>query len=81
MRTSATFRFRLPDDSPAKIEIFDTSGGRVASLRPREASAGWHVASWSGRTERGDLAKPGVYFARLAAGTQVVAKRLVLLPR
>jgi flagellar hook assembly protein FlgD len=81
VRKSADFRFRLPGDTHVTLEIFDASGARVVSLRPRAASAGWHVATWGGERADGERAVPGIYFARLAAGRGIVAKRLVLLPR
>jgi len=81
VRTAAALRFRVPGGSPATLEIFDPWGARVASLDPREPSAGWQVATWRGERIGGGRAEPGLYFARLRAGAGSVTKRLVLLGR
>jgi len=62
VRTSLVLRFTLPDDRPARLELFDVSGRRVRAAEAR--GAGPHVRRFD---DLGDLA-PGLYLARLSQG-------------
>jgi hypothetical protein len=65
-RVSTTVRFRLPRAGPARLEVFDVAGRRVARIAEGPLEAGDHAFVWDGRG-RGDAPVPaGVYFIRLA---------------
>jgi hypothetical protein len=72
----ATFSLHLPKPGPARVELFDVRGRRVARLFDREAVGDVEVR-WDGRAERGERAAAGVYFAKLTADRVAVTRRLV----
>jgi hypothetical protein len=67
-------RFALPEPMHARLEIHDAMGRQVAVLFDGESREGDHEVAFEAR----DLAS-GVYFYRLAAGGQVLVRRMLLL--
>jgi hypothetical protein len=74
-----TIEYVTETRSYARLTIHDVSGRRVATLVDEFQDAGRHVASWNGRTDRGENAASGVYFCRLTAGRTVASIKLVLV--
>lgn len=64
--------FTLPDAKPARLELYDLSGRRVAA-RALTSGAGQHVM----RLDREGLA-PGLYWAALSHGGRTLRSRVVL---
>ncbi|MCC7142605.1 MAG: T9SS type A sorting domain-containing protein [Candidatus Eisenbacteria bacterium] len=74
VQQQTTFRFAASGTTPARLEIFDLAGRRVAPIAEAIPADGIiRMIEWS----RGDLAD-GVYFARLSAGDQVATRKLLL---
>ena len=71
---STTIVYGLASDGHARLEVFDVSGRRVASLVDTQKEAGEHQIQWQPR----GLAS-GVYFARFSANGQTVTQRVTLL--
>lgn len=73
--SSGDFRlwFRLPDATPARLEVFDVRGRRCWRRDVGALGAGLHSLAIEGR----DTWRPGVYFARLTRGTESRSARLV----
>ena len=71
VREAATFRFRLSAPGPARVDVFDARGRRVAGASGTYASGESAV-----RVATGPLA-PGVYAVRLAAGGEVRTRTFV----
>ncbi len=66
--------FTLPTAAPARLELFDVRGRRVASRDVGALGAGRHVARFD------DAARePGVYFARLVQGAATRQARVVVV--
>jgi len=76
---ATTIGYFLPEKSAARIDIFDVSGRRVASLIDRIQGRGYHVAIWDGRNHKGQQVGAGVYFYRLKSGKQVLTRKMVIL--
>lgn len=74
---SGDFRlwFRLPDASPACVEIFDVRGRRCWRSNVGALGPGLHSLAITGR----DTWRPGVYFARLMRGSESRSARLVVI--
>lgn len=74
VRRGVALRVTLPDERPARLELFDVSGRRWRSADIR--GAGEHVQRFD------DLAglAPGLYLARLTHGGQSRTARFVRLP-
>ena len=71
--------FTLPTTTNVELGVYDVVGRRVAVLAQGEMPAGRHERAWSGQEEGGARARPGMYFYRLRAGNEVLARRAVLL--
>lgn len=70
-----TLGFTLPDAQPARVEIFDLSGRRVALREVGSLGPGQHALRM---TETARLS-PGVYLLRMSHGNQVQRSRIVLI--
>ncbi|MGH7725543.1 MAG: PQQ-dependent sugar dehydrogenase [Candidatus Eiseniibacteriota bacterium] len=73
--------FELPEGATSRLEIHDARGRRVRTIDTGSRGGGRHVVAWDGRTDHGDPAAPGVYFASLRADRFEASRRFVLLPR
>lgn len=72
----------IPDGRPTqRVLIFDVHGRRVRALEVRSARLDRFEVTWDGRTELGEPAPAGVYFAQLYGqeGGHTYGKKLVLL--
>ncbi|MBI5168125.1 MAG: T9SS type A sorting domain-containing protein [Candidatus Eisenbacteria bacterium] len=74
----ALLSFSLPQSGPARVEVLDASGRRVAHTEG-EFAAGRHGWRWDGRLADGSRARAGLYFVRLTSGTLTRTQRLVRL--
>jgi endonuclease/exonuclease/phosphatase family metal-dependent hydrolase len=77
---SAHLRFDLAHGGRVRLELFDVSGRRVATLLDEERPAGRHALGWDG-TEKGRPLGNGVYFARLVASDGTTSQRRFVLMR
>ena len=68
-----TIAFELSEAGPARVEVFDVLGRRVAVLADGVVSEGEHAVTW----EAGSLPS-GLYLVRLTAGNTVQTRRLTL---
>jgi subtilisin family serine protease len=71
--------FTLAAPGPARVDLFDVAGRKVAVLYAGLAGAGRTTVAWSGRDSGGGALRQGAYFARLTAGGTRQARRIVLL--
>jgi len=69
-----TFRLELPEAGRAAIDVFDLAGRHVSAPVGGSYAAGPNEIAWNARA----LA-PGVYHARLSAGSRTETLRLVLV--
>jgi hypothetical protein len=77
---STHISFRLDAAGPVSLRVFDLSGRRVATLVDASAPAGTYSLLWDGTDSSGRAVAPGVYFARLRAGSAVQTRRMVKAP-
>jgi flagellar hook assembly protein FlgD len=76
---AARLTFTLPQAGPVRLRLFDLGGREVRALVEGAREAGTHTVAWDGRDARGNRVAAGVYFARLEAGGETLARRLVRL--
>ena len=69
----------MPRAAQAQLAVHDLGGRRIATLFSGRLAAGTREFTWDGRADGGSAAPNGVYFLRLAAGGQVVSKKVALL--
>ncbi len=70
-----TLRFSLPDASPARLELLDVAGRRVALREVGGLGAGEHAV----RLETRRPLRPGVHFARLTRDGRSLVTRVCVL--
>ena len=76
---STTIKFYLPCAVFVDLGVYSVSGGRVATLIATEIGRGPHSITWNGRDDRGRSLPSGIYFYRLAAGSCMETRKMVLL--
>ena len=78
-RTALRLDFALPREGDARLEILDVAGRQVRVLAAGPRTAGRWAIGWDLRDESGRAVGPGIYFARLAAGSERVVRRIAVL--
>ena len=78
-RSTPSISFTLPFAGPARVDLFDLSGRKVAELYRGYAAAGRTTLAWNGRDASGQQLRRGAYFARITAGDVKAARQLILL--
>src|SRR5688572_24011448 len=71
---SGLLRFDLVHPGRVRLEVFDVSGRRVATLLDEVRETGRHALGWDGG-EKGRALGNGVYFARLVASDGTTSQR------
>ena len=75
-RDFVEIQFSLAREDHIALSIHDVSGRRIRSLERRWMDAGEHCLTWDGRTDVGERAAAGIYFARLSAGARMCTHRI-----
>jgi len=78
---TTTIPFTLDKAQNVTIEIFSSTGKKIAILGKRKFPAGNHILSWNGRDAQGMVQPSGIYFYRLVMDGHVVAVRKMILMR
>lgn len=77
-RGTALVRLALDRADRVAVDVHDATGRRVRRLFTGTLSAGEHTLRWDGRTDRGEVTPPGVYFVRVDRGRGgVLTEKLV----
>jgi hypothetical protein len=76
---STSIGYSLDVTGPVELRIFDAAGRLVASLVEDQRPKGLHIARWNGTDARGRALPPGIYFARLASGDDVLVEKIARL--
>ena len=71
--SSPQIAFSMPAAGPARVDLYDVAGRRVAELFNGQANAGRNIVLWSVPLRQ------GTYFARLTAAGVQTARQIVLL--
>lgn len=77
-RDRVTVSYTLPRSGPAHIDVLDVAGRRVAAWDAPEQSAGTHQFSADVSALRAGAAGSGVFFVRMRAAGETIARTLVL---
>jgi len=73
------FEVTLERPGPVEVAIFDLGVRRLYTVHRGDLPAGTHEFTWDGRLADGSRASAGVYFYRVDAGDETLARKLVLL--
>ena len=72
--------FDLERAGPARLELFDVQGRRVATLASAALNAGAHVFEWDGLGSSGRPAGAGLYLARVVSAGRSATLRVAFVP-
>ncbi|HTY09137.1 MAG TPA: T9SS type A sorting domain-containing protein [Candidatus Edwardsbacteria bacterium] len=72
-------RYQLPTASVVKVELYNITGQRIATLFDGQQNSGFHATSWDLRDANGSAVPNGVYFIRLSAGSRQVTSKLIVI--
>ncbi|MEZ5064539.1 MAG: T9SS type A sorting domain-containing protein [bacterium] len=78
-RSSVAFDVRTPAGLRPELAIYDVAGRRVTALPIVTRADGSGCATWDALDASGRRVAPGVYFARVVAGTSETTRRVVVL--
>ncbi len=76
---STAFSFDLAEPAEVSLKIYDLAGRCIRNLMHQQMPAGSYEEPWQGRTDAGQAAPSGVYFARLQVGPKVMMRKIALL--
>ncbi len=76
---STTISFTLPSRMHVNLSIYDVQGMLVTTLVDETLPGAKHEIRWDGRDSKGKAISSGVYFCRLAAGGNILAKKMILI--
>lgn len=80
-RGETRLAFAVPRDAEVALRLYDVAGRRIRTLQDGRLPAGQHARLWDRRTDRGELAAPGLYFARLVVdGRESRSQKVILAP-
>ena len=74
-----TLRFVLPEPARARLSVYGTDGRLVTTIAEGFYGAGPLEVTWNGRDGRGREVAPGVYLARLEAGSYSAVRKMTLV--
>jgi predicted outer membrane repeat protein len=78
--SSGVLVFELPAADRVDLRLFDVRGRLAATLLDGAlVAAGRHAVPWTARDRAADALGPGVYFAKLVAGTEERTAKLVIV--
>ncbi len=76
---TTTIQWAMGADGNADLAVYDVQGRLVRHLVSTFVAAGDYATVWDGADDAGRRVGSGLYFARLAAGGQVVQHKMVML--
>ncbi len=79
-RGTIAVELATPGASRARVEVFDTSGRRVATLWDGPAAAGVRQLTWNASGRSGSTVSAGVYLVRADVDGRKLSTRIVLVP-
>ncbi|MFZ5516061.1 MAG: family 10 glycosylhydrolase [Candidatus Zhuqueibacterota bacterium] len=77
--TRLSFGLDMDETTPVSLVIFDVRGREVITLFNRELRAGHYAWHWDGRDSQHQTVPSGVYFYRIAAGSFVDVRKMLLV--
>lgn len=76
---TTTIHFTLAEAGHLLLNVYDSSGRRIATLADGPHSAGEFAKVWDGTNDRGEEIGSGIYFARIVSDRFSATKKMVLL--
>jgi|GEM_PF-6482974 len=77
--TDTRITFKLREEAPVKLEIFNIKGQLVRKMNLDAKGAGEHQIDWDGYDNYGTRCAPGVYLYKLRAGKFSSSRKMIML--
>jgi len=74
-----SFRFKVKEAGPVKLQIFNLTGQLVRTLIEAPMLPGVHQKRWNGRSQNGNPLASGVYLYRLQIGAKILNGRIQMI--
>jgi flagellar hook assembly protein FlgD len=71
--SQTTFEVSIPQQSNVKLEVYDNSGRRIATLVNKQMNVGSYIFTWQPETEA------GIYFYILKTDYKEVSGKMILM--
>lgn len=78
-RTGTMISYYLPATTNVRLEVFDLSGAKIATLLNENQTTGYKCIAWSGLDFQNKQSPAGVYFVKLTTDDGFRTNRLVLV--
>lgn len=72
-------RYRLGEDGPVTVTVFDAAGRSLRALFQGMQVGGSHELAWDGRDDRGARVPAGAYFVRVRTASSEVSRKLLVV--
>ena len=72
-------RFTLEQSDDVALDVIDVAGRHVKVLARGSYPAGSYERAWDGRSDTGEMLRPGAYFVAGRIGSARIAQRLILV--
>jgi len=72
-------KYTLPEDCHVELTIYNILGRKVKTLVNEYQDAGYRIAGWDSRGDKGDAVASGIYFYKIKAGRYTDVKKMVVL--
>ncbi len=78
-RKCLSISYAVPEQTNAKIAVYDITGTLVATLQDAIVQPGWHTVIWNGEDVKGGTCPSGIYFIKLNTAETQIIRKLILL--
>jgi hypothetical protein len=76
---STEISFSVPSRSSVRLEVFDMTGQKIATLVDEEMAPGSYRVQWDAREAHGRTVASGVYLYRIQAGSFIATRKMVFV--
>ena len=79
MNYGGNIEFTLPRTTYISLQVYNSAGQLVNTLRAGTAGAGQYTINWEGKDRAGRRLPGGMYFVKLQAGSQIKVAKVLLV--
>ena len=79
MNYGGNIEFTLPRTTYISLQVYNSAGQLVNTLRAGTAGAGQYTIKWEGKDRAGRRLPGGMYFVKLQAGSQIKVAKVLLV--
>ena len=76
---STSIEFSLAEQNQITLEVYNSHGEKIRTLVNEFKPAGAYKTAWNGKDDNGNVVSSGIYIYRIAAGSFIQSKSMVLL--